>query len=404
MNIHVYDIVHVTCVAGSKSNLLVEDVTTDGEGDQEEEDGEGEEEEEGEAKLSANSTLDIRSVCPAQGTHVRLKSVHALLVLPVSSHSDVPLPSLPISSLPQDSSLHLPLPSLPSLPPLPHTTSLITPLTTHTSRDTVYPNPSLPLLSGSNRTFPNSIIRRPFNHSKQSPPSKVKTPSEAEALPLSSKRPSARVILSKVAPRNSVSRSSSHKNKYVYNPLVEEGDEIVVVQDNDTLTPMTSLDSTRLQTQSTHPELHSLSNKLNTSTSAVASPPTKSMPAVRVTSPVEVKEGGKGGGKEGGKDMQLQSVSQLSLSMSTPVRGRREVREAGKKMQSRFPYSSLPAVKTTYQKKRETLPIRAIRKPPHSMPVLPKRKVKGRQPLIPSKGYCCSKALDLALQFFTPHL
>ena len=60
------------CV-GSKSNLLVEDVTTDGEGEQEEEEeeegeGDGEEGEgEGEMKLSANSALEIRSVCPAQG-------------------------------------------------------------------------------------------------------------------------------------------------------------------------------------------------------------------------------------------------------------------------------------------------------------------------------------------------
>ena len=224
-----------------------------------------------------------------------------------------------------------------------------------------------------------------MNHSKQSPPNKDKISPEVEAPPLSSKRPSARSILSKVAlnaPRNSVSRSSNHKNKYVYNPLIEEeGNETVAAKDSDTFTPAASLDTTNLPMQSTQPELHTLSNESDTPTIARPRPPTTSMPAVRVSSP-QVEDGC----REGGKEIQLQSLSQLSLSRSTPARGKRETEEAGKKVQSRLLHSSLPAVKTTIQRRRETLPIRAIRKPPHSMPVLPKRKTRGRQPFIPAKG------------------
>ena len=143
-----------------------------------------------------------------------------------------------------------------------------------------------------------------------------------------------------------MSGSSSHKNKYVYNPLIEEeGDETVAVRDSDTFTPMASLHSTKLPIQSTQPELHTLSNELDTPTIARSTPPTKSMPAVGVTSPLQAKDGC----KEGGKEIQLQSVSQLSLSKSTPTRGKRETGEAVKKAQSRLLHSSRPVVKTTLQ-------------------------------------------------------
>ena len=243
----------------------------------------------------------------------------------------------------------------------------------------------MPAVFSLSNSHPNDAsLNRPLHHSKQSPPSNVATPSGsagADAPIHSSKRTSARDILSKVTlntPLISVSRSSSHKSKYIYNPALREFEEAF---DNSALNPATSLQSTKLPTRSTQSNLYAPSNELDIPTDPRARTPTKSMPVVGATK----KQPG-AMGKERGKEMQLQSVSQLSLSRSTPVRGRREAARMGKRLRPKA-QSSIPVVKTTEQKsKRETLPVRTVQKPPHSVSVLPKRKSKERQPLIPSKG------------------
>ena len=100
------------------------------------------------------------------------------------------------------------------------------------------------------------------------------------------------------------------------------------------------------------------------------------------------REGGNEGGEDGGKETSMQSVSQLSLSRSTPVKTKMRREGGGRRFRPRLPQSSIPLVKTTEQRimKGETLSIRAIQKPRNSLPILPRRKAKDRQPLIPSKG------------------
>ena len=280
-----------------------------------------------------------------------------------------------MSSLPQESSPHL-SPS-PSLPPLPHTTSLITPHTlkthTHTSHSTIFPNSSMPAVL----PFPSSqsnFISSP--HSKEGLPSKEDTrlsgSTAVDTAVQPPKRTSARTILSKVVfngPRISVSRSSGNKTKYVYNPttLVEE-------DDNDATTDVDTVMS------STQPDLHLPCNErmgnVCTSTGSMDGAPVETTPVVTVPGTQPEKREGRG------KELQLQSLSQLSLSGSTPVRVKRE---EAVRMGKRLPQSSIPVVKNTEQGGRAQ-PIRSLRKPPHSMPVLQKKKAKERRPFIPSKG------------------
>lgn len=288
------------------------------------------------------------------------------------SHSGIRLPSLLTSSLPQESSPHL-SPS-PSLPPLPHTTSLITPHTlkthTNTSHSTIFPNSSMPAVlplhgSLSGNPLPN-VISLP--HSKKVFPSKVVTQlsgsTAVDGAVHPPKRTSARAILSKVvsnAPRISVSRSSGNKTKYVYNPTLVEED----AKDTDSDTVM----------RSTQPDSQVPSNDLNLSPGVMDGAPVESTPVVTVSQTQPEK------GEERGKELQLQSLSQLSMSRSTPAKGRREEDTVRK----RLPQSSIPVVKNTDQGGR-TQPIRSLRKPPYSMPALQKKKAKDRRPLIPSKG------------------
>lgn len=163
-----------------------------------------------------------------------------------------------------------------------------------------------------------------------------------------------------------MSRSSSNKIKYVYNPTQTEAED---AKDSGNLVSTTDMDL-----RSPQPDCLVPSNDLNISTESTA----EGKPAVRVSETQSEKRG-----KAGGKELQLQSFSQLSLSRSTPVKlGRREETVRVKK---RLPQSSIPVVKNTEQRGR-ILPIKSLRKPPQSMPVLPKKKANERQPLIPSKG------------------
>ena len=279
-----------------------------------------------------------------------------------------------MSSLPRESSPHL-YPS-PSLPPLPHTTSLITPhtLKTHTyiPHSTIFPNSSMPavLPLPSSRSLPNTIS---LPHSKESLPIKEDTQlsgsTAVDTAVQPPKRTSARTILSKVVfngPRISVSRSSGNKTKYVYNPTLVEED----AKDDDT--PTTGVDTVM---RSPQPDLH-LPNDLNISTGPMDGAPVESTLVVTVSGTQPEKR------EERGKELQLQSLSQLSLSRSTPVRGKRE---EDVRMRKRLPQSSIPVVKNTEQGTRSQ-PIRSLQKPPHSMPVLQRKKAKERRPLIPSKG------------------
>lgn len=168
-----------------------------------------------------------------------------------------------------------------------------------------------------------------------------------------------------------MSRSSSNKIKYVYNPTQTGAED---AKNSDNLISTTDMDLTMSSPQ---PDRHVMLNNSNISTRSVDKPSAKDVPAVSVSETQSEKREKAGGWKE----MQLQSLSQLSLS-STPVKGRREETVRVKK---RLPQSSIPVVKNTEHRGR-ILPIKSLRKPPHSMPVLPKKKERERQPLIPSKG------------------
>ena len=82
---------------------------------------------------------------------------------------------------------------------------------------------------------------------------------------------------------------------------------------------------------------------------------------------------------------ELESFSQVSLNRKPLVGGKKD----GMK---RFPrpkaQSSIAVVKATTEQrgKREPLPARAIRKPLHSVTVLPRKKANTRQPLPMARG------------------
>ena len=106
------------------------------------------------------------------------------------------------------------------------------------------------------------------------------------------------------------------------------------------------------------------------------------------SSPLPVGTAVAGGATEAeSKEDQLQSVSQLSLTQST--QGRAKVEGVGRVgwKRARPRQSSIPVAKTTEQKtRREPLTVKAVDKPRQSLTVLPKRRQRERQTLVPSKG------------------
>ena len=161
---------------------------------------------------------------------------------------------------------------------------------------------------------------------------------------------------------------------------------------SDTIANAASIESCKTETAQPEPELDSnLASEpgiSQASADSVGQPslPAKSLPAVNET-------GVKAGWREGGRrereervEVSLQSLSQLSLSRSTPVKVGGEMRRVAKsKFRPRVAQSSFPVMKAMEQRTKR-VPIRAAQKPRSFLPILPKRKTKERQPLIPSKG------------------
>ena len=328
------------------------------------------------------------------------------------------------SSFQQDSSLSLPqFSSSLSLPPISYTTSLITNHTTtaHTTHNTVFPNSSMPaVVHQTNHHLANNKFfnRRPSKQSllPASPSNTqcdISTAADTTMISITAvestaigtdavdsaqinnatvqtpKRTSAKAIFSKVTPRISISSSSSNKRKYMCkSERIEEDEDKFPTSNRDILTNISSID---VEMVSTVPRLNesTTSTKQNTSDTVhrpLQPSPTKSVPNVvtATAKPAGVRVGAQGGTKKEGKELTLQSVSQLSLSRSTPLGKRRAGPggRVGKRFRSR---QSIPLVRTTEQKtKRETLAIN--NKPRNSMPALTKKKARERETLVPAKG------------------
>lgn len=322
--------------------------------------------------------------------------------------SHVHLPSLSGSPLPLQSSPHLPVTSSLSFPPLPHTTSVVAqPLKTSQpdSNGTLFPNrsvPAVPLASTQpdtpHKDTPTKTPKQspPTKSSKQSTPSQTATPADnprVEAPIVSSKRTSARALLSKVGivpPRISVSRCSSTKSKYVVHPdLLErlqlEGSDFI---SSDLLTPSVSQEAgepvamaatcTLPNSITSHPSRGGKGKR------AVHSKAFDGPPRAHLLRP---RPSQKGRGSELRLE-ELESFSQVSLSRKTPVRRAGEDRKERGKVRHKA-HSSVPVVKSVEQRERR-VPGHTARKPPPPLPVIPKRRGVRRQPLIMSKGeYIC---------------
>jgi hypothetical protein len=396
--------VHVC--AGSKSNLLVEDVT------------DGEEEEVGGASITDTS--------------------------------DVPL-----SSLPQDSLGTLPLFSCPSLlPTIPVSTSLTSPSTTHTPHNVILPNSSLPAAfppsniplnqcrfcshtptpptlplhlappqSGAESAVPSSKRTPVQLHSDTDSviqPTSIQLQSGTETVVLSTNRTSSELtsaaetaaqstkrtsILSKVglnAARISVSRSSVNKSKYVVNdnsPIVTEDCHTEGSVKTDTMAADSSNESQVLKLPSSTQQLQE-PHASSSSNEEPLVPTTAESKSLKLPATSMVPRGDPPESEtEERKELQ-QSGSQLSLTHNTHGKTRSGVAgRRGRRILRANKPPTIPVVKTTEQRaKRESLPVKTVNWAQQSTMLPKRRQQRERQTLVPSKGMC-ALAIFLSLNF-----
>ena len=289
------------------------------------------------------------------------------------------------TSLAQDSLGGLPIFSSAPLPPIPTSTSLTSPHITHTPREILFPNPSLPaVLPHSTLTSHSHPITfrvqatpppSPTTHTSTQLPQSTSTGTETAAP--SSKRTT---VLSKLLfnmPSLSLSQNSTAEIKcdaVSIDPVTEDSRERVGERESDTPAKEASSDSAKLQVS----PLKSSTSAVPLSTAARAVPlsSTETFPAA-----ADQAKTGVGTVEE---YRELQCLSQVSLAQSTHTRTKTEGK-GGRKIRSKI---SVPPVRNSEQQKtkRETLPIRTVDKSRQAMPALPRRRQRDRQTLVPSKG------------------